>query len=194
MLTLFRPALVLFLVLTVITGIFYPLSVTVIGKIFFNQQVNGSLLREDNKIVGSMLIGQAFEKPQYFWSRPSATTDKPYNGLASGGSNLAPTNPEWISTVQSRIQKFKASDPNNSFPIPYDLVMASASGLDPHISLAAAQYQISRVAQYRKSDLNMIKKLIETYTELPTWGFLGETRVNVLKLNLALDKLAPVSP
>lgn len=194
MITLFRPAMLLFLILSALTGILYPLSITAIGKTFFNQQVNGSLLKENDKIVGSTLIGQTFEKPYYFWSRPSATADKPYNATASGGSNLAPSNPEWVSSVQTRISKLKESDPNNSLPIPYDLVMASASGLDPHISLAAAHYQMNRIAQQRKIDLATIKKLIETHTELPTWGFLGETRVNVLKLNLSLDKLAPVSP
>lgn len=192
MITLFRPALLLFLVLTVITGILYPLSITMIGHTFFNQQVNGSLLRDQDKVVGSVLIGQAFTKPYYFWSRPSATSEKPYNATASGGSNLAPTNPTWIASVQTRVQT--ASDPNNSLLIPYNLVTASASGLDPHISLAAALYQIARVAHYRKTDMTTIEKLVETYTELPTWGFLGETRVNVLKLNLALDNLTPLSP
>lgn len=138
--TLFRPALVLFFILTVITGILYPLSITALGQTFFNQQVNGSLLQHDSKIIGSSLIGQAFEKPYYFWSRPSATAEKPYNATASGGSNLAPSNPEWVKTVQERIQKIKDSHPTHSSPVPYDLVTASASGLDPHISLAAAQY------------------------------------------------------
>jgi K+-transporting ATPase ATPase C chain len=192
--TLFRPAILLFLILSILTGILYPLSMAALGKTFFNHQVNGSLLQLDGKVVGSSLIGQPFEKPHYFWSRPSATGEKPYNATASGGSNLAPSNPEWVKTVQERIQKMKDSNPANSAPVPYDLVTASASGLDPHISLAAAQYQIARVAQHRQTTVETIKTLVDAHTELPTWGFLGETRVNVLKLNLALDKLARISP
>ena len=192
--TLFRPAISLFLILSVLTGILYPLSMTALGKIFFNQQATGSLLQYEGKVVGSALIGQAFEKPYYFWSRPSATAEKPYNATASGGSNLAPSNPEWIETVQERRQKIKDSHPGQSSPVPYDLVTASASGLDPHISLAAAQYQITRVAQHRHTSVETIKTLVDAQTELPTWGFLGETRVNVLKLNLALDEAVPLLP
>jgi potassium-transporting ATPase KdpC subunit len=189
--TLIRPAIVLFLVLTVITGLIYPLVVTGIAQVLFPQQANGSLIVKDGQVVGSRLIGQPFDDPKYFWGRPSATGPFPYNAAASSGSNLGPTNPALTDAVQARMDTLKAADPENTQPIPVDLVTTSASGLDPHISPAAAAYQVSRVAHARGLDDSAVQQLVAQYTQGRDLGVLGEPRVNVLELNLALDALKP---
>ncbi|HJV67893.1 potassium-transporting ATPase subunit KdpC [Ideonella sp.] len=188
--TLLRPAFVLFVLMTVLTGIVYPLAVTGIAKAAFPDQASGSLVFRDGKPVGSALIGQSFSDPKYFWSRPSATSPMPYNGLSSGGSNLGPLNPALTDAVKTRIDVLKAGDPTNALPIPVDLVTASASGLDPHISLAAAHYQAARVARARGLALVTVQSLIATHTQDRWLGVLGEVRVNVLALNLDLDRVA----
>jgi K+-transporting ATPase ATPase C chain len=185
--TLIRPALSLFVLLTLITGVFYPLVVTGIARVAFPDAADGSLIVRDGKTVGSRLIGQNFSDPGYFWGRPSATATLPYNASASGGSNLGPLNPALVEAVRGRIETLKAADPENGRPIPADLVTASASGLDPHISPAAADYQIERVARARQLDLGTVKAMVARYTEDRQWGILGDSRVNVLELNLALD-------
>ncbi|MER3425427.1 MAG: potassium-transporting ATPase subunit C [Nitrospiraceae bacterium] len=182
-----RPALMAFLILTFITGLVYPLAVTGLAQLLFPHQANGSMIVHDDNIIGSELIGQAFDAPQYFWSRPSATVPFPYSAAASSGSNLGPTNPALIEAVKARIAALKAADPDNHAPIPVDLVTASGSGLDPHISPAAAEYQIGRVARARGIDEPYVRDLVAQHTEGRQLGFLGEPRVNVLKLNLALD-------
>jgi potassium-transporting ATPase KdpC subunit len=187
--TLFRPAIVLFLVLTVITGVVYPLVVTGIAQAVFPNQAGGSILIRDGKAVGSRLIGQSFSDPKHFWSRPSATAPQPYNGLASGGSNLGPLNPALTDGIQSHIEALRAADPGNKSPIPVDLVTASASGLDPDISLATAYYQASRVARERGLQLQAVQALIAAHSRGRWLGILGEPRVNVLDLNLALDAM-----
>ena len=188
MLKQIKPAIIMLLVWTVITGMLYPLIVTGLSQLFFPKQANGSLMVDANaKIIGSELIGQAFSDPSYFWGRPSATSPYPYNAAASSGSNLGPTNPVLVETVQTRIQSLKAADPENQQPIPVDLITASASGLDPHISPAAANYQLSRVAKARNMSRVKLRALVETHTEPRQWLILGEPRVNVLSLNLALD-------
>jgi potassium-transporting ATPase KdpC subunit len=187
--SLLRPAIVLFLILTMLTGIVYPLAITGIAQLLFPNQASGSLLTKDGKIIGSRLIGQNFTEPKYFWGRPSATTPQPYNGIASNGSNLGPLNPALFEAVKARIEALKAADPGNSAPIPVDLVTASASGLDPDISVAAANYQSARVARARGLKLDSVQALIEAHTQQRILGFLGEPRVNVLALNLALDAL-----
>jgi len=184
-----RPALVSLVLLTAITGLLYPLVVTGIAQVIFPRQANGSLIMKDGKAVGSELIGQPFDDPKYFWSRPSATSPFPDNAGSSGGSNLGPTNPDLQKAVQGRIDALKAADPGNTAPIPVGLVTASGSGLDPHISPAAAFYQARRVAKVRGLSEDVVRNLIETNTEGRQFGFLGEPRVNVLKLNLALDAL-----
>jgi len=189
MLALLRPALVVFLALTLVTGIVYPLAVTGIAQLAFRDAANGSILTVDGKAVGSALIGQPFGAPKYFWSRPSATAPQPYNGGASGGSNLAPSNPALVDLVRSRVEALRAADPGNAAPVPVDLVTASASGLDPHISPAAAEWQIGRVARARGVAPDRVRELVATHTERPMLGVLGEPRVNVLALNLALDKM-----
>jgi potassium-transporting ATPase KdpC subunit len=189
--TLIRPAIVLFLVLTVITGLIYPLVVTGIAQVLFPQQANGSLIVKDGQVIGSQLIGQPFDDPKYFWGRPSATGPFPYNAAASSGSNLGPTNPALTDAVQARMDTLKAADPDNTQPIPVDLVTTSASGLDPHISPAAAAYQVSRVAHARGLDESAVQKLVAQHTQGRDLGVLGEPRVNVLELNLALDALKP---
>ncbi len=183
-----KPALLMLLFFTVLTGIVYPLAVTFCAQIVFPSQANGSLLGSNEPPLGSELIGQAFNRPEYFWGRPSATSPVPYNGGASGGSNQGPTNPALIDAVQARIKALRDADPSHSEAIPVDLVTASASGLDPHISPAAASYQISRVAKARHMPPDSVRELVERYTEPRQWGVLGEPRVNVLKLNLALDQ------
>jgi potassium-transporting ATPase KdpC subunit len=185
-----RPAVVSFLMLTVVTGILYPAAVTVMAKIFFPWQAEGSMIAADNKTVGSELIGQPFSDAKYFWSRPSATTPMPYNAASSGGSNLGPTNPALADAVRQRINALKAADPSNEAEIPVDLVTASGSGLDPHISIEAARYQMARVARVRQIPAVEVERLIQQNTEGYTLGVLGEPRVNVLKLNLALDHRA----
>jgi potassium-transporting ATPase KdpC subunit len=186
-----RPALVIFLLLTVITGLVYPGVVTVIGQMIFPYQANGSIIERGGHAVGSSLLGQPFSRPQYFWSRPSATAPRPYNGAASSGSNQGPTNPALQEAVQTRIAALRAADPGNPLPVPIDLVTASGSGLDPHISPAAADYQMARVARLRGLEEAEVRKLIEQATEGRTFGVLGEPRVNVLRLNLALDAIKP---
>ncbi len=182
-----RPPLVVFTLLTVLTGAVYPTAVTLIGRVAFPVQVQGSVLDRDGKPVGSRLLGQPFSSPRYFWSRPSATAPQPYNGVASSGSNLGPTNPALKAAVAARIAALRSADPGNERPVPVDLVTASASGLDPHISLAAAEYQVDRVARARNLSPDTVAALVREHTEPPTLGVLGEVRVNVLELNLALD-------
>jgi potassium-transporting ATPase KdpC subunit len=182
-----RAALVSLIVLTVITGIVYPLVVTGIAQVVFPHQANGSLIVKDGKVVGSALIGQPFDDPRYFWSRPSATSPFPYNAGSSSGSNLSPTNPDLVKAVQGRVDALRAADPGNTAPVPVDLVTASGSGLDPHISPAAALYQVSRVARERKLEPQAVRQLVDQHTEGRFLGVLGEPRVNVLELNLALD-------
>lgn len=187
MLSQLRPALVALIALTIITGVLYPFAITLIAQIAFPSQANGSLIVQNGNVVGSALIGQPFDAPKYFWSRPSATGPFAYNAGASSGSNLGPTNPALLEAVQARAQALRAADPNNTAPIPVDLVTASASGLDPHISVAAANYQIARVARARNLDVARVQQLVAQFTEGRTFGILGEARVNVLQLNLALD-------
>jgi len=189
MTTLFRPAIVLLLVLTVITGVVYPLVVTGIAQVAFPTQAAGSILVRDGKSVGSSLIGQSFSDPKHFWSRPSATAPQPYNGLASGGSNLGPLNPALTDGIKSRMDALRAADPTNKSPIPVDLVTASGSGLDPDISLAAAYYQAPRVARERGLQPQAVLALIAAHARGRWLGILGEPRVNVLDLNLALDAM-----
>jgi K+-transporting ATPase ATPase C chain len=186
--SMLRPLLVLFALLTVLTGLVYPLAVTGIGKAVFPNQVSGSLVVRDGKAVGSSLIGQSFQEPKYFWGRISATSPMPNNATASGGSNLGPTNPALIEAVRGRIDALKAADPDNSLPIPVDLVTASASGVDPHVSPAAALYQVGRVARARHLDADKVRQLVMDHVETPQWGIFGEARVNVLLLNLSLDR------
>jgi K+-transporting ATPase ATPase C chain len=182
-----RPTLVVFTALTLLTGVLYPLAVTGVGQAAFPQQAAGSLVLQGGKPVGSELIGQSFSAPRYFWGRPSATAPQPYNAAASGGSNLGPLNPALTDVVKARIQALRDADPGNTAPVPVDLVTASASGLDPHTSPAAALYQIQRVAQARGVEVTKLQALVAQHTEQPWFGFLGEPRVNVLRLNLALD-------
>jgi len=183
-----RPALTMLLLLTVLTGLVYPLAVTGMAQVFFPDQANGSLIVREGNVVGSKLIGQYFDKPEYFWGRPSATSPFPYNAGGSGGSNLGPTNPILIETVRARVVALRAADPGNDLPIPVDLVTASGSGLDPHISPAAAQYQIGRVVRARGLDTSVVRGLVLLHTHGRQFGFLGEPRVEVLQLNLALDR------
>jgi K+-transporting ATPase ATPase C chain len=187
MLTHLRAAVVSLVVFTVITGVVYPVVVTGIAQVLFPYQANGSLIVRDGKVVGSALIGQPFDDPKYFWSRPSATSPFAYNAGASSGSNLSPTNPALIQSVQDRVDALRAADPSNRAPVPVDLVTASGSGLDPHISPAAALYQLPRVARERKVDPQVVQQLIDQHTQGRFLGVLGEPRVNVLALNLALD-------
>jgi len=187
-----RPLLVLFILLTALTGLAYPLFVTGIGKALYPNKVAGSLVIRNGKAVGSSLIGQSFQEPKYFWGRLSATSPMPNNGAASGGSNFGPTNPALIDAVRGRIDALRAADPDNALPIPVDLVTASASGLDPEVSPAAALYQVTRVARTRHMDVLKLRRLVLAHVEAPQWGIFGEARVNVLLLNLALDRaIAP---
>jgi K+-transporting ATPase ATPase C chain len=184
-----RPALVLLGLFTLLTGVVYPLAVTAVAQTIFPHQANGSLSEQDGVVIGSDLIGQPFDDPAYFWGRPSLTSPYPYNGAASAGSTIAPSNPALTDQVAARIAALHAADPANTQPIPVDLVTASGSGLDPHITLAAAEYQVERVAQVRGLETAVLHQLITEYTEGRTFGLLGESRINVLKLNLALDAL-----
>jgi K+-transporting ATPase KdpC subunit len=182
--------IILFLVvITVITGVIYPLVITGIAQAAFNHQANGSLMVDNGKTVGSELIGQPFSDPKYFWGRLSATSAFPYDASSSTGSNYGPSNPALKQAVQARLDALKEVDPENNQPVPVDLVTYSASGLDPDISVAAAQYQISRVARYRGLNEEVVSSLVSQYTEGRQFGIFGEPRVNVLKLNLALNKL-----
>ncbi|MDD0815307.1 potassium-transporting ATPase subunit KdpC [Curvibacter sp. HBC28] len=188
-LPLVRPALVFFVGLSVITGLLYPLAVTGLGQALFPTQAHGSLIQREGQTVGSRLIGQSFSDPAHFWGRPSATGPMAYNAAASSGANQGPLNPALSDAVQARIAALRAADPGQTAPVPVDLVTASASGLDPHISPAAAAYQRPRVARLRQLDPARVQQLIEQHTERPLGGLLGESQVNVLTLNLALDAL-----
>src|SRR5499425_286534 len=181
-----RPALMMLLVLTVLTGVMYPLAVTGLAQLLFPNQANGSLIIRDGKVIGSELIGQYFDEPKYFWGRPSATGPFPYNAAASSGSNLGPTNKALLDRVKADVERIQKAHPGNG-PVPVDLVTASGSGLDPHISPAAALYQVERVAAARKMSASDVEALVQRHTEGRQLGFLGEPRVNVLALNLALD-------
>ncbi|MDP1768007.1 MAG: potassium-transporting ATPase subunit KdpC [Nitrospirota bacterium] len=185
--TQLRPALLILMALTLITGFLYPLVITGVAQVLFPRQANGSLILIAGKPVGSSLIGQPFDAPKYFWGRPSATAPFPYNADASSGSNLGPTNDALMKAVQTRIDALKAVDPDNSLPLPVDLVTASGSGLDPHISPASAAYQVARVARVRGMEEGVVLRLVSQHTEGRQLGILGEPRVNVLALNLALD-------
>lgn len=182
-----RPAVVLLALLTLLTGVIYPFVVTVVAQVAFPAQANDSLIKKDGKAIGSTLIGQPFADPRYFWGRLSVTAPFPYNAAASSGSNYGPLNPDLLKLVQARIAALKAADPDNSQPIPVDLVTASGSGLDPDISPAAAEYQVARVARARGLAVSMVQQLVTQYTAGRDLGVLGEPRVNVLELNLALD-------
>jgi len=183
-----RPLLVLFVLLTALTGAVYPLIVTVMGKTLFPYQASGSLVMHDSKALGSTLIGQSFQDTKYFWSRLSATAPMPYNGASSGGSNLGPTNAALIEAVRGRRDALRKADPRNALAVPVDLVTASGSGLDPHESPAAALYQVARIARERGLDPVKLRALVLAHVEGPQWGVFGEPRVNVLLLNLALDR------
>lgn len=182
-----RPAIMMLLFLTLLTGLVYPLGITALAQLLFPHQANGSLIVRDGRVVGSSLIGQPFGSPKYFWGRPSATAPFPYNAAASSGSNLGPTNEALVKAVQTRIDALKAADPDNATRIPVDLVTTSGSGLDPHISPAAAEYQVRRVARARGLDEATLRQMVAQHTQGRQWGILGESRVNVLELNLALD-------
>lgn len=184
-----KPAAMMLLLLTLVTGAAYPALVTWIAQTVFPEQANGSLIKDkQGQTIGSELIGQTFSEPKYFWSRPSATGPYSYNAAASSGSNLGPTNPALTDAVSARIQALKEADPGNKAPVPVDLITASGSGLDPHISVAAAEYQLHRVAKARKIDEAKLRELVNANTLGRQWGVFGEPRVNVLKLNLALDQ------
>jgi K+-transporting ATPase ATPase C chain len=191
----FKPAIVLLLLFTLITGLLYPLTVTALAQILLPEQANGSLIVKDGRPVGSALIGQPFDDPRYFWGRPSATVPYPYNAATSAGSNLAPTSAKLIEQVKARVEALRAADPANPAPpVPVDLVTASASGLDPDISVAAARYQAGRVARARGLPVAVVNRLVSQYTTGRFLGLLGEPRVNVLRLNLALDALPSHQP
>ncbi|MEQ1545342.1 potassium-transporting ATPase subunit KdpC [Methyloglobulus sp.] len=181
-----KPALLMLVFFTFLTGIAYPLLVTFGAQMLFSNQANGSLIVNKAHIAGSELIGQPFSRPDYFWGRPSATSPSPYNAGASSGSNQGPSNPTLVDSVKSRIATLQVVDPENKTPVPVDLIAASASGLDPHISPAAAEYQVNRIAKARKIDPEKLRQLMKSHIEGRLWGLLGEPRVNVLKLNLAL--------
>ncbi len=189
MINILRPALSLFLVLSIITGLAYPFMVTGIGRLLFSEQTAGGLIVVDGQRVGATLIGQNFSDPKYFWGRLSATSPMPYNAASSSGSNLGPLNPALLDAVKTRIAALKDADPTNTALIPVDLVTASASGLDPHISPAAAEYQINRIARLRHRKVQSVRQLVEKYTEGRQFGMLGEPRMNVLAANRALDGL-----
>jgi len=183
-----KPAILIFIILTIITGIVYPFFVTGIAQVFFHKQANGSLIYQADKPVGSSLIGQPFDEPRYFWGRLSATSGISFNAASSSGSNLGPANPTLIDTVKARIKALKAIDPDNSNSIPVDLITSSASGLDPHISLSSAYYQIPRVASKRGLSQDIVRSIVRQYTYGRFLGLIGEPVVNVLELNLALDE------
>ena len=189
-----RPAVLSLLLLTVLTGLLYPLAVTGIAQVLFPDRANGSLIMKNGVAVGSALIGQPFDNPKYFWGRPSATSPYAYNAASSSGSNLGPTNEALKKGVADRIAILKAADPENQAQVPVDLVTASGSGLDPHISPATAEYQVHRVAKARGVAEEIVRRLVAEHTEGRQWGILGEPRVNVLELNLALDGMKTVSP
>jgi K+-transporting ATPase ATPase C chain len=190
MLSQLRPAMVCLVFFTLLTGLAYPLAMTGLAQAVFPYEANGSLLARGGRVVGSEIIGQPFDDPRYFWGRPSATDPFPYNAAASAGSNLGPTNPALEEAVKARVVALRAADPGNTQPIPVDLVTASGSGLDPHISVAAALYQVPRVARARGLSQEQVRALVGQFTEGRQYGLLGEPRVNVLKLNLALDVMS----
>jgi len=182
-----KSAILVFIILTIITGVLYPLFVTGIAQAFFHTKANGSLIYRDRNLVGSVLIGQPFDDPKYLWGRLSATSLAPYNSSSSSGSNIGPSNPALLEAVKARIEKLRAADPKNKMPIPVDLVTSSASGLDPHISVAGAYYQISRIAKGRGLSANVVKNIIDRNTNGRLFGLIGEPIVNVLKVNVDLD-------
>jgi K+-transporting ATPase ATPase C chain len=186
---LIRPAVSLLALMTILLGIVYPMVIAGVAKIAFSRQAEGSLIYHDGKLIGSELIGQSFSDPKYFWGRPSATTPQPYNGLASTGSNLGPLNPALIDAVKANAKALHDADPDNRQPIPVDLVTASASGLDPEVSPAAVEYQAARVAGARHLELAQVEALIQAHVQERLFGIIGERRINVLELNLALDRL-----
>jgi potassium-transporting ATPase KdpC subunit len=187
MFAILRPALMVFLTLSILTGVLYPILVTGLAQLIFPVQANGSLMGREGRPIGSELIGQPFDDPKYFWGRPSATPDFPYNSASSSGSNLGPSNPALAEAVKERLKALQKADPGNPSSIPIDLVTASGSGLDPHISPAAALYQAPRVARARSLSEEQVRRLVGQFTEPRQLGFLGEPRVNVLRLNLALN-------
>ncbi len=182
-----KSAILVFIILTIITGVLYPLFVTGIAQAFFHTKANGSLIYRDRNLIGSALIGQPFDEPRYLWGRLSATSPVPYNSSSSSGSNIGPSNPALLEAVKARIEKLRAADPKNKMPIPVDLVTSSASGLDPHISLAGAYYQISRIAKHRGLSVSVVKNIIDRNTDGRLFGLIGEPVVNVLKVNMDLD-------
>ncbi|MGC3964758.1 MAG: potassium-transporting ATPase subunit KdpC [Rhodocyclaceae bacterium] len=184
-----RPAVSVFILLTLVTGVLYPAGITAIAQTIFPKQANGSVIERDGKVVGSSLIGQSFSDTRYLWGRPSATAPQPYNGLASSGSNLGPLNPVLAETVAARIEALRKANPTQQGPVPQELVTASASGLDPHISPAAAHWQVPRIASARGLPAERVAAIIDAETERPTLGLFGEARVNVLRVNLALDDM-----
>jgi K+-transporting ATPase ATPase C chain len=184
-----RPAIISLAIFTILTGVLYPLLVTGVAQAIFPHQAKGSLIVQNHQIVGSQLIGQQFDDPRYFWGRLSATVPYPYNAASSSGSNLGPTNSALLEEVNARIEALKAADPGNNLPIPVDLVTSSGSGLDPDISVAAALYQAPRVAEVRGLSEDVVRALVDHYTQGRQFGVLGEPRVNVLELNLALDEI-----
>ena len=186
-----RPGLTVFALLTLVTGVAYPAIVTLIAQVVFPSQANGSMIKQGDKAVGSALIGQPFDDPKYFWSRPSATSPFPYNSASSTGSNLGPTNPDQLKAVKERVETLRQAHPDQQGPVPADLVTASASGLDPHISPAAAEYQVKRVAKERGLGEDRVRQLVAAHTDGRALGLLGEPRVHVLRLNLALDEASP---
>lgn len=188
---LLRPALTILVVFVLITGGLYPLLMTGIAQLLFPNQANGSLIEQDNKVIGSKWIGQEFTQPQYFWGRPSATTQHPYNAMASGGANLAPSNPQLVASAKVYADRLQKADPQHNPHVPVDLVTHSSSGLDPHISVAGALYQVPRIAKARKVSNEHIIQLINECKQAPWLGIVGEPVVNVLQLNLALDNLTP---
>ena len=194
MLNSIRPAITTLAFMTLLTGVAYPLAVTGVAQVAFPDQAAGSLIEREGKLIGSRLIGQNFTDPKYFWGRPSATGPYPYNAAASGGSNLGPLNPALKDVVAARVQALRAADPGNTQPVPVDLVTASGSGLDPHISPAAAEYQVARIARIRGVSPAVVRDAVAQQTQGRQWGILGEVHVNVLELNLALDRLAARHP
>lgn len=185
-----RAICMMFVALSLLTGAIYPALVTAVAQGIFSHRANGSVVERDGKPVGSELIGQNFTDPRYFWSRPSATADVPYNAASSSGSNLGPTNPALLDAVRDRVKAIRAAHPDQTGAVPADLVTASASGLDPHISPAAAAYQVTRVARARNLSVDEVRQIVAKNTEQRTFGILGEPRVNVVRLNMALDNLA----
>ena len=182
-----QPAIVSFLILTVITGVLYPFFITCIAHVFFYKQSHGSLVYQNNQPVGSMLIGQPFDDPRYFWGRPSSTSPVRYNAAASSGSNMGPLNPLLIEVIRTRVNMYESVDPDNKNPIPVDLVTSSGSGLDPHISVAGAYYQVPRIARVRGLPQDIVKKLVQKHTHSRLFGFIGEPVVTILALNIDLD-------